>query len=598
MQHHSSLVKFGLISAILIAVVALSAAPTLATVPAPPPEELSEEELQLWMDGGPRDGLRLPEPLGPWNYVREYDQICDFLALWQLFDPDSSDHGGMIEAEAGYLGDVIQTDNTLEAIWCWSRYHEFSGRTPYTDNIEAAWIYCQNYPAWLEEGGGNYDNYYRSHNCAWGLTAVLKYEDATGDLAFSPYAEACAQFIVNYPLDIRNGSIWDRRLDAFVKGWCAGNLYLYGLVRGNPTYMAEAVEQGLDVLDWVNDDPDANLTWDYWAMSSGTIMWGLCNSVFLDDPALAATWLPVNAPLMDVWQEWYNVAGYDWDSSWNVAYGNAHFAVWDRIGDPRYWLNGKHITDSLLSLDTDDDGGIVAETQDPDTEDMSWVSCYLAKFLVDRMMGTPPNHDVGTLKFDGIRDGDWFPPGTFLKVELLATNFGLSDETGVEVHLEGDAGTDMVIIDLPFADQDTITFVPFWAPPAGVYTLTAYTVMPGDEEPGNDAANIRFFVNAPADVNDANPVSAVESLRILRNPFKTEATLSFESYEPTQLVLDLFDPSGRRIRRVVDNRRMTGDRQLIWDGRDARGHEVEPGVYFYRLNVGDEERSGKLTKIR
>ena len=93
------------------------------------PDPIAMDAYQLWLDGGPR-GMRLPpDYLGPFNYLREFVQMTDFLAAWQVLDPASDDYGGMIEAESGALGGVIQTDNTLEAIWCWSRFKEFSGRS-------------------------------------------------------------------------------------------------------------------------------------------------------------------------------------------------------------------------------------------------------------------------------------------------------------------------------------------------------------------------------------------------------------------------------------------------------------------------------------
>ncbi len=187
-----------------------------ATVPAPADPDLDGVDLELWLQGGPPSTREMPPSLAPFNYLREFDQIVEFLAVWQLNDPDSSDHGGEIEAEAGYLGDVIQTDNTLEAIWCWARYKQVTGSTDYDDELARAWIYSTNYPAWLEEGGFGND-YYRVHNCAWGLTAVLKYKEATGDAGYDAYAETCAQYIVDHPLLI-DGTTWNQRLDAFCKG--------------------------------------------------------------------------------------------------------------------------------------------------------------------------------------------------------------------------------------------------------------------------------------------------------------------------------------------------------------------------------------------
>jgi hypothetical protein len=242
----------------------------LATAPAPDPANDPNADWQLWLQGGPRDARVMPPDLGPFNYLREFDQIMGFLADWQVSDPDSSDYGGEIEAEAGYLGGVIQTDNTLEAIWCWSRYRQLTGSTDYDDNIAAAWVYSTNYPAWLEEGSPG-DDYYRVHNCAWGLTAVLMYAAATGDHSHDAYAETCAQYIVSHSLVI-DGTIWSQRLDAFCKGWAAGNLYLYGEATSNLTYMNSALVQGADVLAWIDLAPSTNLAAEYWAMSSGTAL--------------------------------------------------------------------------------------------------------------------------------------------------------------------------------------------------------------------------------------------------------------------------------------------------------------------------------------
>jgi hypothetical protein len=539
----------------------------------------------------------VPEYLGPFNYVREFDQMVGFLADWQVLDPDSIDYGGMIEAEGGYLGDVIQTDNTLEAIWCWSRYREFSGRNEYDPNVAAAWVYCRRFPAWAEEGEPGYD-YYRMHNCAWGLTAVLQYQAATGDYSCAGYADTCANYIMSRPLNLNTGTVWDRRLNAFCKGWAAGNLYLYGEALGDQTIMDAAVVQGEDVLSWINTSPQYYLTYEYWAMSSGTALWGVCNSVFRDDPAQGQAWLSANAGYMDVWQNWYDVPGYDWDSAWNVAYANAHFAVWDVTGDPAYWQNGVYVTGNLLSLDTDDDGGIVAETTDPVTEDMSWVSSYLIKFGVDRLMGDPPDHDVGALGFAGLTDGQQFDLGEPIPIRVLATNFGLSDETGVAVHLSGDAGDTTWVRDLAFASLETLDYRTSWTPAlSGLYLLSAWTDLHGDENPENDAVTIMLQVGDPTGTPEAD-VTGLALGPAEPNPFAGATRFHLALPETTPVRLAIYDVSGRLVACPTDASLPRGEHTLAWDGRHRSGHAVPSGVYLYRLEAGGRSRRGKIAKLR
>jgi hypothetical protein len=570
-----------------------------ATQPAPlaTAEPISEQEFEVWLNGGPEGARVVPDYLGPFNYVREFDQMVSFLADWQVLDPDSVDYGGMIEAESGYLGDVIQTDNTLEAIWCWSRYREFTGRTEYDGNVAAAWVYSRHFPAWSEEGDPGYD-YYRAHNCAWGLTAVLQYEAATGDLSFAGYADTCANYITARPLNLHTGTVWDQRLNAFCKGWAAGNLYLFGEARGNQTIMDAAVVQGADVLNWINTYPQYYLTYEYWAMSSGTSLWGVCNSVFRDDPVQGQAWLAANAGYMDVWQDWYSVPGYDWDSAWNVAYANAHFAVWDVTGDTTYWQNGAWITGNLLSLDTDDDGGIVSESTNPVTEDMTWVTSYLVKFGVDRLMGEPPDHDVGVLRFAGLEDGQEVALGVPIRIRVLATNFGLSDESGVGIHVSGDAGDTTWVRDLAFGALDTLSYRDAWTPALdGLYVLRAWTDREGDQEPANDAVTIMLVVGEPAAAPDAEPTGLALG-PAEPNPFRTETSFHLDLPYEAAVGLTIYDVSGRVVVRPADGALPAGDHVLAWDGRDRDGRAVAAGVYLYRLEAGGETRQGKIVRLR
>jgi len=567
-----------------------------AQSPAPDPLQDREADWPAWLAGGPAGDRDMPPPLGPFNYVREFDQIVAFLATWQVADPDSSDYGGMIEAESGYLGDVVQTDNTLEAIWSWSRYREFSGRATYDDNVAAAWIYSTNYPAWNEEGNAG-DNYYRAHNCAWGLTAVLKYKDATGDASHDDYAATCAQYIVDHPLDIWSGTVWTQRLNFFVKGWCAGNLYLYGEAIGDPSIMAEAVAQGQDVLDWINVNPIVNVDLEYWAMSSGTAVWGVCNSVFRDDPAAGIAWCDLYAYDVPMWQDWYNVPGYDWDVSWDVAYANAKFAMSDVQGNPIQAFFGANTTNALLSYDTDDDGGIMAESLDPDSEDMTWVTNYLCKFGVDRLMYGPPQRDVGVLGFAEPNDNQdiMWVVGDTLRWKILASNFGVEDAAGVELHFNGGAvGVGDTLIDIDFARVDTILVSEYVLEYPGFYNMEAWTVWPGDEEGVNDDFQYSLYVNESTDVPDF----AESGLRVLRNPFAGAAEFRLSLARDRELRLEIFDVSGRRVRGLDEGRLAAGEHTITWDGRDEGGRAMPAGVYLYRMETSRSVQSGRLVKLR
>ncbi len=479
-----------LLSALLLSTLILH--PVRATPPAQEAEHDLDHSHFVIQDDSP--GRDWPEPLGPFSYMREFDQIIHFLADWQQLDPFLPHYGGMIEAEAGDLGGVIQTDNTLEAIWCWSRWRQLTGRTDMDNHVNAAWIYCNNYPAWQEEGGT--DEYYRNHNSAWGLAACEMYEAATADTSYRQYARNCATQIADHPLPLYSTST----INAFVTGWCAGSLYEYALYHNDDELKQVALDEAERLYNWIMVNPVTRLALNDWAMSSGTMLWGLSTSLFRERPLLAMNWHFSHAFDVPEWAHWANLPGYDWDSSWNVAYANGFFELALATGDPEMQARARRITDGLLSWDLDDDGGIMADTSDPPTEDMSWVSCYLARFCLARQLPeTLPENDAALIRFDGLLDEMVLEQGGFDPVAtgLIALAESLNDVEGAEatVLLDGDllfnwTGT------LQSAQTDTLSFSLPAGLESGRHSLVAWLDAPDDLHAANDTLRINIWIPA------------------------------------------------------------------------------------------------------
>jgi hypothetical protein len=66
--------------------------------------------------------------------------------------------------------------------------------------------------------------------------------------------------------------------------------------------------------------------------------------------------------------------------------------------------------------------------------------------------------------------------------------------------------------------------------------------------------------------------------------------------EARPLRLRLFDLSGRLVRQVEALGR-AGAQQLQWDGTDARGARVAPGIYLLRLEVQGDARSENISRV-
>jgi len=94
------------------------------------------------------------------------------------------------------------------------------------------------------------------------------------------------------------------------------------------------------------------------------------------------------------------------------------------------------------------------------------------------------------------------------------------------------------------------------------------------------------------------PKAALALHQNVPNPFNPTTTISFVLPERTRAVLAIYDVEGRYVRTLVDEVLSGGLNEAVWDGRDARGNPVSSGVYLYRLHVGNQTATKKLTILR
>ena len=78
------------------------------------------------------------------------------------------------------------------------------------------------------------------------------------------------------------------------------------------------------------------------------------------------------------------------------------------------------------------------------------------------------------------------------------------------------------------------------------------------------------------------------------NPFNPTTTISFDLPEDANVMVDIFDVAGRKIRTLINEPKEAGTHQVMWDGQDDHGNSVASGVYVYRIQAGDFVQSKKL----
>ncbi len=451
----------------------------------------SDKEFEAFYRSYKPEWLPRPESLnyGPrrFNYLRQVKLTCDFVASYQVSDSLSANFGGIIEAE--HMPTVIETDNTQEAIWIWSRWYELTGRDDYHENIRRAWTYVMKNPAYREHGGSPMNVWYAVWNCGLGFMAEAEYRRAYGDSFYLAYADTCRSFYLENPL--ANSS----SLDYFVTSQSSGMAMEYARARSDAVLHDTALARGQRVKTWIEGAAATRLGMQNWAMCGGTAFWGIVHTVGKEDTAVGKLWVQTYA---DSLPGFYPSGS--WNCSHNIWLANAYRSAAELGHDTLNRVMHHYLTDTLLMRDTDDDGGIPATWADPNTQDQTWVSTYLDFMGMDVFVTPTYDTDVATLEFVTPDPRDVYVIGDSVDVAVPIANVGRN--TAIDFMLTVAAGgtnTGVHIDSLPFLATDTIAAGRIALDTPGLLTLKAY--VDSDDNPLNDTVTLNLKVYDTCRVN-------------------------------------------------------------------------------------------------
>ena len=258
-----------------------------------------------------------------------------------------------------------------------------------------------------------------------------------------------------------------------VTALAAGMMYRYAVERDNQAMRDTALLYGNRVKTWVEQLP-SRLRTGNWAMSGGTLMWGMCNSIWKDDTVAGKNWLAVFGDSVP-----YFMPSGQWNCSWNIWDANAFRAAAEINHDPRYLQYHQRLTDTLLARDQDDDGGIPATWTDPQNQDQTWVSMYLDFMGMDRFTEPMYDYDAGVIGITPTDPSRIYLPGDSLTVSCSVTNFGREDLPSVPVTIRMPDYEHTDTTNLGFLQLDTVGFGSFPLALPGMIPIAGFTSVPG-----------------------------------------------------------------------------------------------------------------------
>lgn len=97
---------------------------------------------------------------------------------------------------------------------------------------------------------------------------------------------------------------------------------------------------------------------------------------------------------------------------------------------------------------------------------------------------------------------------------------------------------------------------------------------------------------------DPTPIDEFELMQNQPNPFNQETSIPYRLVDEGEARMDVFDLYGRPIRSLLDGFQTPGSSFTVWDGLNDDGQPVASGIYFYRLQSGNEALIRKMVLSR
>jgi len=105
--------------------------------------------------------------------------------------------------------------------------------------------------------------------------------------------------------------------------------------------------------------------------------------------------------------------------------------------------------------------------------------------------------------------------------------------------------------------------------------------------------------NSPEEVDSACVYVSVREFtaevqsEVYPNPISTSAVLEYDLREPAMVSLTVYNHLGQQIETLVNQHQQQGKHQAIWNPE-----ELPAGIYFYRLQAGEQQATGKMVVLR
>ena len=82
------------------------------------------------------------------------------------------------------------------------------------------------------------------------------------------------------------------------------------------------------------------------------------------------------------------------------------------------------------------------------------------------------------------------------------------------------------------------------------------------------------------------------------NPFNPETTIEYQLPKDGRVTLIIYNMMGQEVKRLLDEEKMAGYYQVVWDGTNKTGSHMGSGIYLIQIRAGGFSQTKKLLLVR
>jgi len=111
--------------------------------------------------------------------------------------------------------------------------------------------------------------------------------------------------------------------------------------------------------------------------------------------------------------------------------------------------------------------------------------------------------------------------------------------------------------------------------------------------------NVEVNVDVITGIGDVNTVPTSYAVsQNYPNPFNPSTTIKYQLPQTSDVQLQIFNVLGQKVRTLLNSKVEAGYHEAIWDGRNDLGHQVASGIYIYKFQAGNFQKTLKLMLLK